>query len=520
MKYRIYNKTIAKVSFLLGLALVMLTVHSCEDEEQTPFYSKNQLLITSYVEQNEEFSEFAELLRLSKVNAPLNARGTYTCFVPNNEAFKAFKEKKGISNLSELNSEDPDFLKKLVWNHLITARAYTAFDFPQGILPDTTAFGNPLLTEMGEGGLKDILVNKKAKIKSRDIEVANGVIHEIDQVLDLAEWTVLFELQQHEKYSIFVEALKKTGIADTLAEVKSLNNKTGKYLRNRFTILAETDEVLRKAGIDSYDALKEKYSPDADDVTDSSNGLYQFMAYHVVKGQFFMNDLENRNYENLSEELISFDVVKGYRINYVKYDETENWNEIDVKESNHITRNGVVHTTKDHLPVFSPEPARYVWKAVDDPEIRKMEGFGEIYGLKIYNNELPTMRWWNTKGQITLWNYSTIGCGGEAYWIEYLIPKIVKGKYRVVARLGHGPHRGTAQSYMDGQKIGKVIDCTNKNSGLWGNFFVYLGNVNFEKTKSHVLKSVSVSPGNWQLESINLIPLDEEYDHQIGDRWN
>lgn len=127
-------------------------------------------------------------------------------------------------------------------------------------------------------------------------------------------------LSKHPEYSIFYEALQKTGLADTLS-ITSKSKTYDYYLTkptdksgNRlycpsecnvgFTVFAETDEVFRSEGINSFDDLKKccvQWYEHSDswydyikekgitvstgtDYTNRFNVVNMFMAYHILRG--------------------------------------------------------------------------------------------------------------------------------------------------------------------------------------------------------------------------------------------
>ena len=101
----------------------------------------------------------------------------------------------------------------------------------------------------------------------------------IDEVLKPVVFTSYEWLDQNSGYSVFVRALEVTGLVDTF------NIKSGENEHPSITLLIESDEIFSEKGIYSIDDLIDKYSPESQNFSEYSNGLYQFVAYHMMTGK-------------------------------------------------------------------------------------------------------------------------------------------------------------------------------------------------------------------------------------------
>ncbi len=127
--------------------------------------------------------------------------------------------------------------------------------------------------------------------------VENGVIHTINKVLAPKVGSIYSRLKESPNYSIFSNALELAGLDDTLDLIRiDLNEDI--FIRSRFTIFAEPDEVYNEAGIFTADDLVAKYS-DTGDPTDKNNGFNRYMAYHIVPGLYYLNNIDSFNYPTL-----------------------------------------------------------------------------------------------------------------------------------------------------------------------------------------------------------------------------
>jgi hypothetical protein len=158
-----------------------------------------------------------------------------------------------------------------------------------------------------------VAINRDAKIlkEGLDVDLENGVLHEISHVITRSNQLVAGEMEAHSDYSIFSTALKATGLADTLTETShtfgKIENSHDFYVPEKcevgYTVFAETDDVLKAHGIvdvetmaayaDSvyancqewYDYVRNNNIPISrgKDYKNPCNVLSMFLGYHVLK---------------------------------------------------------------------------------------------------------------------------------------------------------------------------------------------------------------------------------------------
>lgn len=153
-----------------------------------------------------------------------------------------------------------------------------------------------------------ILVNDELPIPASDVD---KITYEPDEQFE--ESLLPGQLDGDQKITIFAEALKLTGLADTLKTYMYVHpdnpsNDQRYYYKSHvhsevawpfqrkfkeFTVFTETDEALRQQGITNLEQLKayakqvydEVFPEDAGvtDPKDRRNSLNRFMAYHILK---------------------------------------------------------------------------------------------------------------------------------------------------------------------------------------------------------------------------------------------
>src|SRR5581483_7645207 len=134
--------------------------------------------------------------------------------------------------------------------HILPTRL-KAEEFIQGPQATATGAGDYISIDISKGYKSTAVANGIATIYQTDLEYYNGFVHKMDAVLDPPVLTIGQFLQNNpDKYSIFVGGLQRAGLMDTLT---SLTNSSG--VRNRLTLFCETNDVLQKAGITTFDNL-------------------------------------------------------------------------------------------------------------------------------------------------------------------------------------------------------------------------------------------------------------------------
>src|SRR4030042_4589673 len=289
---------ITALMILLVLAALFLIIGCREEIPDEVFFEEDELLISDYLgEHQDKYSTLIKVLEITDLKNTLNAYGHYTFFAPDNNAFSDFCTRMGKNSVEEF---DKDYLVTLVRYHLIDIEIESSY-FRDGVIPDTTYSGDYLVITYSEGGLETIHVNE-AMIIERDILVENGVIHTIDKVLAPKVGSIFSRIRESADYSIFGHALELAGLDDTLDLIRiDLNEDI--FIRSRFTIFAETDEVYNQADIFTAENLVAHYS-DTGDPADKDDGFYKYMAYHVVPGLYYLNNIDSFNYPHLFENML------------------------------------------------------------------------------------------------------------------------------------------------------------------------------------------------------------------------
>jgi uncharacterized surface protein with fasciclin (FAS1) repeats len=249
---------------------------------------------------SETFSDFNYIIKRAGLNYNLSAYGTYTCFAPTNVAVEQYidslyddtENKEFAHNGMASRSLEglSDSLCLDIAKYHISNSKYLTTDMSSGTTI-STFLGRDITTSVDSAGRT--CVNTYSIITSVDNEVENGVVHVIDNVIRRSNRQMAGEMAKHSEYSLFYEALERTGLADSLSKTKkaSLNavtNNTDNYYipdecKIGYTILAETNDVLNLNGINNFNDLVNYANKIYGNCADASNGWYDYFRDNGIK---------------------------------------------------------------------------------------------------------------------------------------------------------------------------------------------------------------------------------------------
>lgn len=331
----------------LGLLLVTgLGFSACSEHmDESNLYTFIGQTIEDYLAANPQFSDYNYMLKRIGYDAILSGYGSYTCFAPTNDAVERYVDSlynddksakphngmtaPGIEGLTDSLCED------IALMHLLYS-ARTSVEMTSG-RTFMTILGRDISTSTDSTG--SVVFNGTARLTDvRDVEVENGIVQEIENIITHSTNLLNGELAGHPEYSIFDEALVRTGLADSLSETRRMVNgepwtydgPTITYRTNSqgtrplyvprecavgFTVFAESNEVLAENGIHSFDDLvkyaNEQYKDcsvqgsgwydyyrnndvkvsTGDDYTSKYNALNMFVRYHILDAWLRPSDL-------------------------------------------------------------------------------------------------------------------------------------------------------------------------------------------------------------------------------------
>ena len=408
---KIINKGI-KLIGVFSIVVFLYALPSCNsDDVGDNLYTFKDKMMGQYLKDTTIFSEFSKLLDTTKVTGLLNAFGYYTCFAPTNDAMFAFYKDKGKNSLEDFSY---DTLKVMAYDHIINGTILNYINFVDGRLPNLTMSDRYIsitFTDSGTTYVNRTPLKRGSLILRKDVNVHNGVIHILDRVLDPTRDGVSAAISKDERFSLFFDALERTGLADSLMKekddtydptlytslitvTKDMNQwyyqEVPKSRKYGYTLLIESNDTYAQNGITDIASMKLKaaeiydavYPEDAGikDVTNRRNSLNRFIAYHIIQKQL--------SYEKFINAYDTNHMLKT--VDMYEYIETMCPNTlIEIKKERSTNRTNLFNYNRETGNVIQIVNGSYDFDATNGV-------FHEIDGLLAYSqdvhNELSTKR--------------------------------------------------------------------------------------------------------------------------------
>lgn len=352
------NKIIFNIGKMLAFGCVaVMCLASCNEEpDGSDLFSADQKTIAELLRDRSDLSAFYRILEKGGFDKYMGTYGEYTCFAPvnsgvnsyldslyNDESYLISRNKlkhNGITEVANWNALDVMAKVNLMTDSLCDDIARFHLSGEKHMQVDLDGTGTTWTTmktgrsirvgTFGEDAYNPDYIgftslNDISAITDGDIEAINGILHICSRVIPRSDRTTDDQLRvEGEKdLSIFYAALEATGFTDKLTAEKKLNadgtTKTYELQKHedrdgnslyypkecmiKWTVFAETDDVFRAAGINSFNDLKAKCAEwygncsawydyirekgitpsTGEDYTNPFNVVNMFVAYHILR---------------------------------------------------------------------------------------------------------------------------------------------------------------------------------------------------------------------------------------------
>ncbi|MDO5447919.1 MAG: fasciclin domain-containing protein, partial [Prevotellaceae bacterium] len=289
---------------------------------------------------------FIYILQRARLDRMMSSYGQYTCFAPSNKGVakyidSLYNDPEAVipnNGMTENSLEGlSDSLCTEIAKYHLTSGLYSIIKLGGDGVTVNTMLGRPFTTSVDTLG--QTVLNSVSTVISQDNEMTNGIVHLIDNVVPRSSRLICDELARDSVFTIFNDALQRTGLKDSLSKVdkgktydmgSNHNDRDGNSLyyptecKIGFTIFAETDKVFNAAGIHNFNDLKAKciewyanatdwydYPREkgieistGDDYTNRFNVVNMFISYHILRASMAVDQLvyerksgnENWNY--------------------------------------------------------------------------------------------------------------------------------------------------------------------------------------------------------------------------------
>ncbi len=484
-------KSLFKWLVLVPIVLAFtITQPSCR-KQHLDVLTDTTVNIVGYLKKNpSRFTNIVKMLDRVNISSFLNAYGAYTFFAPTDDAIALYLKKYNKSSVDDL---DTATIRAICKFHIIQD-TLTTRNFTDGKLPTITMYGQYLITGVGtaKDGSSVPLINRQALVTLPNVLTGNGYVHEIDHVLEPATQTIAQMITADTRYTIYAQALKATGLYDSLNQpITATTDTTRRFL----TFLAETDSVLKLAGYASYNALKTRFN-NTGNPANHNDSLYLYIAYHIVTGnnapRYVADILSTQSIPTIVPQQV---VTITYSNNQVLLNQAtfngsfEAGMLIDRPNSDNTAANGVVHNLLGDIFIKIRQPYGVYFDLGDQPEIRKLTSIFRKAGKTQTFTTVPgssQLAGVTTDGNST---YATVVyavesassssfyayddhmnvtlkiASGQPSYVEFTTPLIVQGTYKVwiCSRSTGGTTSSSAQGgytqvSVDGNPLSRVCD--------------------------------------------------------------
>ncbi|WP_298524565.1 fasciclin domain-containing protein [uncultured Christiangramia sp.] len=218
--------------------------------------------IADFVVANENYSSLLAALEATGLTSTFTGDDVYTFFAPDNDAFAAFLDENGFDTLEDVPT---DVLTQVLLNHVQMGEIFSS-DLSTGYIesmstagPDGENLSMYINTENG------VVINGVITVETADIEVDNGVIHAVSNVIGLPN-VVTFALADP-TFDTLVAALTREDSYTFVSTLQASDSPAP------FTVFAPTNSAFG-------DLLTELELEELGDV--DADTLATVLSYHVL----------------------------------------------------------------------------------------------------------------------------------------------------------------------------------------------------------------------------------------------
>lgn len=468
-------KNITKSFIITALALMSA---SCDkdvfDIGNDPFKGKTYLNetnapIATFLESQEDFTEYVKVLKQANMFSALNQSTngvSFTAFAPTNSAMYDFYQTRGVKEANELGEQ---YARSFVLFHTVK----------DSILPENFILKNSI-TNLSEDQLSvaiddqhagEAILNGEGKVVQMGLSAYNGKVYVLSKAMTPLVETVLDRIITAGNSTLMVEAIKQAGwekmlntISDTIKIDKTQETVINKHY---YTLLNVTDEVFKKAGINTIADLKNKLREGAQqEITDDSL-LRRYVSYHIMPNAYTTDALGNQSGSETTRiwntaaknQVFTVTLDSNATVQQDKY--IINASGISAKftekDINILAKNGYVHNIDNWLPIWEPAQTKVVWDLADYSEIKSMvpaedyqpkeptasENRYRVSAASCFTYEMgesgssnhgySDIDYVTCKANIkdAVNNDRIVFNIGDQGWVEMTTPTLIKGKYKI-----------------------------------------------------------------------------------------
>lgn len=335
---------IIKTRIILVVSLACLFgMTSCyEEPDGSQLFNAEEMTLREMIAQDGRLSAFLSILQKCEYDKKISTYQKYTCFAPVNEGVEPYIDSLyyddnksfphngiqesanwGSLSLAEKVGLMSDSLCEDLSKYHLSGELFMQVNINGATTCSTLMTARNIMVDIFRDGsyAGKTSLNGHSAIIDGDIEASNGVLHICTGIIPRSDRTVDDQMHAEGDFTIFHTALQLTGLdkviqkekKDTIYTYARTNPTDREAAKNKlycpeeclikWTVFAETDDVFRAKGINSFEDLKSKcaewYSGAAawydyvsehgiqistgDDYTNEWNVVHMFVAYHIIR---------------------------------------------------------------------------------------------------------------------------------------------------------------------------------------------------------------------------------------------
>jgi hypothetical protein len=355
---------IIKTRIILVVSLACLFgMTSCyEEPDGSQLFDAEEMTLREMIVQDSRLSAFSSILQKCGYDKKISTYMKYTCFAPVNEGVEPYIDSlyydnnksfphNGIqesANWGSLSLEEKvslmsDSLCEDLSKYHLSGETFMQVNISGATSCSTLMTARTITVDIFRDGsyAGKTSLNGRSAIIDGDIEASNGILHICTGIIPRSDRTIDDQMHAEGDFTIFHAALQLTGL-DKILQVEKKDtayNYTGTdrdgntlYCPTecliKWTVFAETDDVFKANGINSFEDLKAKciewygnptwynYVSEhgvqistGDDYTNEWNVVHMFVAYHILRAGMPIDKIV---YEYNSKTQASWNLCFGY----------------------------------------------------------------------------------------------------------------------------------------------------------------------------------------------------------------
>lgn len=379
-----------KIYLLLTLAIAALGLSGCGsdvfdfsgDNYKTTYTDETGTPISTYLANEEDFSEYTGLLRYANMFNALNqsSNGTsFTAFAPTNEAMQAFYEEKGITSYTDMTQ---DYARKFVLYHTVKDSILAENFITMSSVTNLSDDVLPISIDSVNAGQANI---SDGHIQQMAVSAFNGKIYVLDKAMTPLVETIYDRLEAAGDSKIMLQAIDASGYAHELQTLKDTTRDelTGDRIINTYnnTLLNVTDQTFAEAGINSFTDLQSKLQEVDQEGVSADSLIREYVGYHILSNN--RETLLNNMIANGTTSSI-IDTRANNQVIALQYDSLATNPEDQliinangtsahfVLSGEQKAKNGYVCEVSSWMPVWEPDQTTVVWDLADNSDIRNL----------------------------------------------------------------------------------------------------------------------------------------------------